>query len=286
MKAKVISGVLAAIFGITMLILQFTPAFSIAIAFFTFVANYELLHTAGLKNKGIYAVTSIPAAAMPFILDYDLLQYIPVPVSVLVMAYVFVLVVMMLKKYETTRFEHVAMALVSSLLIPYLISLLIEIRDFGNYPKSTNAFLTLYALLGAWITDTMAYFFGSKFGKHKMAPTISPKKSWEGAVGGVLGTIVVNVAVWGVFFLLYKLGLINRVLFPLWLVVLSSPIMSVCGMLGDLSASAIKRNYGVKDYGTIMGEGNGGVMDRFDSAVFVLGVSYAFLQIYGAIALR
>ncbi|MDD6061763.1 MAG: phosphatidate cytidylyltransferase [Oscillospiraceae bacterium] len=286
MKAKVISGILGALFGITMLILQFTPVFSIVVAFFTFMANFELLRTAGVKNKGIYALTSVAATAIPFILEYDLTQYLPVPTMIVFLLYVFVLVLMMLKSYETTRFEHVSMALVSSLLVPYLISLLIAIRDFGDFPRSTNVYLTLFALTNAWITDSMAYFFGSKFGKHKMAPKISPKKSWEGAVGGVFGNIVVNMIVWGVFYLLYKLELINKVMFPLWLVPIASVILAVIGMLGDLSASAIKRNYGVKDYGTIMGEGQGGVMDRFDSAVFVIGAMYAFLQIYGCIALR
>lgn len=281
MKAKVISGILAALFGITMLILQFTPVFSIAVAFFTFMANFELLRTAGVKNKRIYAFTSIPAIAMPFIFEYDLMRFVPIPVDILFLVYVFVLVLMMLRCYETTRFEHVSMAVVSSILIPYLISLLIAIRDFGAYSRSTSVYLTLFALTNAWITDSMAYFFGSRFGKHKMAPKISPKKSWEGAVGGVFGNMAVNMIVWSVFYLLFRVGLINRVAFPLWMVPIASFVLSAIAMLGDLSASAIKRNYGVKDYGTIMGEGQGGVMDRFDSAVFVIGALYAFLQLGG-----
>lgn len=286
MKAKVISGIVGALFGISMLILQFTPVFSIVVAFFTFMANYELLRTAGVKNKRIYAFTSVPAIAIPFILEYDLMRYVPIPVDILLLLYVFILVLMMLKCYATTRFEHVAMALVSSVLVPYLISLLICIRDFGDYSRSTNVYLTLFALTNSWITDSMAYFFGSRFGKHKMAPKISPKKSWEGAVGGVFGNVAVSLLVWGVFYLLSAVGWIQSVSFPLWLVPIASFVLSVIAMLGDLCASAIKRNYGVKDYGTIMGEGQGGVMDRFDSAVFVIGAMYAFLQIGGTAVLH
>ena len=286
MKAKVITGILGAVFGITMLALQFTFVFPIAVAFFTFMANFELLHSTGVRNKGILALTSVPAAAMPFIARYDLLQYVPIPTEALLFLYVFVLLVMMLAAYEKTRFEHVSMALVSSLLVPYTISLLIKIqRFFPDAPRSTQAYLMLFALICAWITDTMAYFFGVRFGKHKMSPKISPKKSWEGAIGGVFGTVVIQFAIYGVYFALYKFGLIQRLLCPVWLVPILSIPLSVISMLGDLSASVIKRNYGIKDYGTIMGEGNGGVMDRFDSAIFVLGGMYTCMLIYRAVTM-
>lgn len=287
MKSKVITGVLAAIFGITMVALMFTPVFTTALACFTLVANYELLHATGVKNKGIYVFTTIPAAGMPFILTYDLLQYSPVPLAAILLIYVFILLLMMLAQYDITRFEHVSMALVSSLLVPYVMSLLCEIRDFfPDAPRSTRGFLMLFALLCAWITDAMAYFTGVKLGKHKMAPKISPKKSWEGAIGGVLGAIVVNLIIYGVYYALYRFGLIERLLFPLWLLPILSAFLSVVGMLGDLSASVIKRNYGLKDYGFIMGEGNGGVMDRFDSGVFVIGAMYVLLLIYEAAGLH
>ena len=280
MKAKVTTGIIGGLFGIFMVTLQFTPLFAIVLAFFTFRANFELLRAAGTQNKALVVVSSIPATAMPFVLTYDLARYSPVPLIVLFLIYVFVLLLLMLALYEKTRFEHVSMALVSSLLVPYVMSLLVKIRDFyPDAPRSTRGYMLLFTLICAWITDTMAYFTGSKFGKHKMAPKISPKKSWEGAVGGVLGTIVVNLMIYGVYYALYRIGWIQRLLFPLWLMPILSALLSVVGMLGDLSASVIKRNYGIKDYGTVMGEGNGGVMDRFDSAVFVIGAMYVLLQI-------
>lgn len=283
MKTKVITGILAAIFGITMVALMFTPVFTTALACFTLLANYELLHATGVKNKAVYVLTTFPAAGMPFILTYDLTQYLPVPVIGVLLVYVFVLLLFMLARYDETRFEHISMALVSSLLVPYVMSLLCEIRDFfPDAPRSTRAFLMVYALICAWITDAMAYFTGVKFGKHKMSPKISPKKSWEGAIGGVVGNIIINLIIYGVYYLLYRFGLIQHLLFPLWLLPILSAFLSVIGMLGDLSASVIKRNYGIKDYGFIMGEGNGGVMDRFDSGVFVIGAMYVLLLIYDA----
>ena len=287
MKAKVLTGIIGAVFGITMVALQFTPVYVIALAFFTFLANYELLHATGVRNKAIIAVTSVPSAAMPFALSYDLTRFSPIPMVAVFLIYVFILLILMLAMYEQTRFEHISMALVSSLLVPYVMSLLIKIRDFyPDAPRSTRGFMMLFTLICAWISDTMAYFVGSKFGRHKMAPKISPKKSWEGAVGGVLGTIVVNLIIYGVYIVLYRLGWINRLLFPLWLVPILSALLSAIGMLGDLSASVIKRNYGIKDYGTVMGEGNGGVMDRFDSAIFVIGAMYVLLLIVRATGLH
>lgn len=287
MKTKVITGILAAIFGITMVALMFTPVFTTALACFTLLANYELLHATGVKNKAVYVLTTFPAAGMPFILTYDLTQYLPVPVIGVLLVYVFVLLLFMLARYDETRFEHISMALVSSLLVPYVMSLLCEIRDFfPDAPRSTRAFLMVYALICAWITDAMAYFTGVKFGKHKMSPKISPKKSWEGAIGGVVGNIIINLIIYGVYYLLYRFGLIQHLLFPLWLLPILSAFLSVIGMLGDLSASVIKRNYGIKDYGFIMGEGNGGVMDRFDSGVFVIGAMYVLLLIYDAAGLH
>ena len=287
MTTKVITGILAAIFGITMVALMFTPVFTTALACFTLLANYELLHATGVKNKAVYVLTTFPAAGMPFILTYDLTQYLPVPVIGVLLVYVFVLLLFMLARYDETRFEHISMALVSSLLVPYVMSLLCEIRDFfPDAPRSTRAFLMVYAIICAWITDAMAYFTGVKFGKHKMSPKISPKKSWEGAIGGVVGNIIINLIIYGVYYLLYRFGLIQHLLFPLWLLPILSAFLSVIGMLGDLSASVIKRNYGIKDYGFIMGEGNGGVMDRFDSGVFVIGAMYVLLLIYDAAGLH
>lgn len=287
MKSKVLTGILGAIFGITMVALMFTPVFTTALACFTLLANYELLHATGVKNKGVYVLTTFPAAGMPFILSYDLMQYSPVPLMAILLVYVFILLVMMLARYEETRFEHISMALISSLLVPYVMSLLCEIRDFfPDAPKSTRGYLMLLALLCAWLTDAMAYFTGVRFGKHKMSPKISPKKSWEGAIGGVLGTIVINLIIYAVYYALYRIGWIERLLFPLWLLPILSAFLSVVGMLGDLSASVIKRNYGLKDYGFIMGEGNGGVMDRFDSGVFVFGAMYVLLLIYQAAGLH
>ena len=120
----------------------------------------------------------------------------------------------------------------------------------------------LYILLlcgFAWVTDTGAYFTGVFFGKHKVAPEISPKKTVEGCIGGI--------ALCAIYTFVVSFIMMDGVKFPLLITALS-PIFAIAGMIGDLSASLLKRAYNIKDYGNIM-SGHGGIMDRFDSILFI-----------------
>lgn len=301
MKKKLLVGTFWGVVGITVLIFQFTPILGILLAFFALVANREILNVAQVKNKPIIVLSCIVAGIFPLAVEYkmyltehiEILKYIDAHISpmVFVLLYLFVLVILMFRKFEITRFEHVAMTLISSLFIPYLMSRIIVIRDMYKtvgldpYTRSNCVYLTLFVLVCSWITDTMSFIFGSKLGKHKMAPRISPKKTWEGAVGGLLGTAAINIIVWLVFFALSSAGKIKPIFVPLWIVPILSIVLSAISMVGDLAASTIKRNYGIKDFGKLMGDTHGGVMDRFDSAVFVCGAAYVFLEIFEAIRL-
>ncbi len=120
----------------------------------------------------------------------------------------------------------------------------------------------------AWVCDTCAYFAGRAFGKHKMAPVLSPKKTVEGAVGGCLGATVAG-AIFG--FVLYKNVTHDvSVIIVLMLITFAG---SIIAQLGDLLASGIKRDHDIKDYGNVI-PGHGGIMDRFDSVIFVTPCIY------------
>ena len=131
-------------------------------------------------------------------------------------------------------------------------------------------FLVLLCAGIAWGGDIMAYFSGYLFGKHKMAPKLSPKKTIEGAIGGVIGSVVIALG------MTYLYGLTafsaNSVVADVseqWIILVAFAAMgSFVGIIGDLFASAVKRQQGIKDYGNIM-PGHGGVLDRFDSFLFV-----------------
>ena len=130
-------------------------------------------------------------------------------------------------------------------------------------------FIVVYLFLVCMLTDTAAYFIGSKFGKHKLAPTISPKKSIEGSIAGTIAALIFPT-------LFVFLSGLNKFLFSsnyqLWLQIILCAILStslsIIDEAGDLFASSIKRRYGVKDYSEIF-PGHGGILDRFDSYLFV-----------------
>lgn len=149
--------------------------------------------------------------------------------------------------------------------IPFLMSFLILIRnmDYGIV-------LIWVIFIGAWGTDTMAYLFGRLFGKRKILPEISPKKTLAGAIGGILGCISLMIV----------FGFIVEIYFGLKMSFISLAMLGLlCGIvaqIGDWSASAIKRYVNVKDFGNIM-PGHGGVLDRFDSILFVAPVVYFVL---------
>ncbi len=139
----------------------------------------------------------------------------------------------------------------------------------GVFVDDIEAFyLTLTTILLVWAADTFAYFVGRSFGKHKLAPSVSPKKTWEGSVGGALGALLVAVVL--------KLTLLG---FVDWIHILV--IALICGIvsqLGDLAESKMKRSVGAKDSGAIL-PGHGGLLDRFDAMILASPLVYLYLDL-------
>ncbi len=131
-----------------------------------------------------------------------------------------------------------------------------------------GAFVVWLIFLCSWGCDTCAYCVGVLIGKHKMSPKLSPKKSVEGAVGGVAGTALLTALY--VFAFQSAMG-VDRTL--IWMLAGVSAAGALVSMIGDLTASAIKRNYGIKDYGKLI-PGHGGILDRFDSVIFTAPMIY------------
>ncbi len=154
--------------------------------------------------------------------------------------------------------------------VPVMLSTVYLIRQRGD-----GIYTVWFVFIGSWVCDTAAYFVGSAIGKHKMAPVLSPKKSWEGAVGGVLGSAIVG-AVAGFFIEKFKGGAMVSV--PIVYYVLVSAVCAVFSQVGDLTASAVKRHYKVKDYGNII-PGHGGILDRFDSMIVTGPLIYILLTL-------
>ena len=135
------------------------------------------------------------------------------------------------------------------------------------FPESDQgAWLMLFVAVCVWATDTFAYFVGRSLGRHKLAPTLSPRKTIEGSLGGLAGGLIVG-AVFG-----------NWIHLPLLHGLAIGAIAGVVGQLGDLFESAMKRELGVKDFGNVM-PGHGGILDRFDSLLFVVPLAYLYLHL-------
>ncbi|MBE6798947.1 MAG: hypothetical protein E7525_04140 [Ruminococcaceae bacterium] len=138
-------------------------------------------------------------------------------------------------------------------------------------------FYLIIVVIAAWACDTGAYFSGYFFGRHKMAPVISPKKTVEGAIGGVIFDMLAVLAACIIF------NHFSNATANIWLLVGLTPVLAVAGMFGDLVFSYIKRACGIKDYGKIM-PGHGGVLDRFDSVVAVAPLVYLIVAHFPIVA--
>lgn len=138
--------------------------------------------------------------------------------------------------------------------------------------RANQIMLTLMAFGTPLAGDTLAYFIGSAYGKHKLCPAVSPKKSVEGALAGLLGSLFFSMLMCGIFSFFGPVP-------PLWHFMVLGVVCGVAGQVGDLFASLIKRHCGVKDFGTIF-PGHGGVMDRVDSVYWATVVIYAYLNLF------
>lgn len=281
MKQRVITAVvLLALLAVVVWQIN-TPVLVLVIAFLAAVAANEIMRCAKVENTFIRVVATGYAACVPFFASAKALTpwvseavwgkvIGAVPGVVYLIALVLVLLLAMLKGYAYTTFEDVAVSVFAGALVPFGFSVFIRLRDMFQI-EQFGIYLIFYGLICALATDSGAQLAGMAFGKHKMSPNISPKKTVEGAVGGLIFSLILNA----VAIILYnRLADFKMDEFAVTVLLAACLPVSFLGMMGDLSASVLKRNFGVKDFGKIF-PGHGGVMDRFDSSMFTLPVTYA-----------
>ena len=282
MLVRVIVGVICALFAIGLLVAigyGYGAYVSIVIALFSALCVHEIMGVSQCKNRFMTRVNMIFAACVPLYIGFDLERIIKVSPGIITGIYVLAVLIILLKCYDYTKFENAAMGLFASIAIPVSASCLTLTYEFMDkypsiYSKSSEVFVILTAMFCAWLCDTFALFSGMALGKHKLAPNISPKKTVEGAIGGVVGTTISSLISWAIF---------NKWFFHFdtikwWMVLIFVPVICVMGMCGDLAASVIKRNFGVKDYGTLFPE-HGGAMDRIDSFLFSMPATYIIVRL-------
>ena len=264
MKTRIITAVVAIAIFLPVLILSHTVALPVAMALCAFVAVYEMISCIGLRKA--YAL-NIPlylaALGLPFLMRYakdaDFVRQCLVAVMLVFTLYLFAVLTFSHGKYKLCDVS-VCFFTVSYILAGFLSILFL--RDWvvgGEY-----VYLTVF--IGAWVTDTFAYFCGMLFGqggKHKLIPDVSPKKTVEGSIGGTIFCMIAML----VFGLI--VNRISGVLHAnLIVLVVGGFLAAIVAQVGDLCMSLIKRTYGIKDYGKLF-PGHGGMLDRFDSVIAV-----------------
>lgn len=270
-----------------LLVLSAAPAWAtlILLVGLCAIGAHELLHAVGCGgDRFLLWVTVLAAGAVPLgvfaeqFYSVMLLQAdgvlaetaeSPLVLEALAMLFVFLLFVHAILHYgkETAvPFAHLTAAIFAGLVFPLMISCLLRLRL-----AELGAVLVWTPLAISFGSDTCALFGGMLFGKHKLAPLVSPKKTVEGAVGGLAGGVL-GMA------LLDLIGswAMHALLMPPARVLIFGLVGSVISQIGDLSFSVIKREFGVKDYGKLL-PGHGGVLDRFDSVTFVAPVVWLLL---------
>ena len=192
MKTRIITAVLAiVIILVPCFVFLHSFVLPLILGLFSAIAVYEIINATGGKNKPILILSCLTAAAIPFSFHFNLeIPFMPVAI-IYVLAYLIIMVPM----HKITKFNDVITALFSTVAVPCSLSVFVLLRDtYIVYPdkfsKSAGVFLILFAMFCAWMTDTFAYFTGKFLGKHKLCPNVSPNKTIEGAVGGVIGNMI------------------------------------------------------------------------------------------------
>ncbi len=268
MKQRIITAVLAFFVLLPVLIFSDTFIFPLGLAVCAVLSVWEMFACVGLKNAWLFtAPMYVLGAAFPFLIRYlpdsDLLAPIAICAAVVWTLYAFTVLIFSHGKYPL---EAVFVASFSLFYIFIGFNAILFIHDCEPGGK----YLYYICFLGAWITDIFAYFCGRAFGKHKLIPDVSPKKTVEGSIGGTVFCILVMV-IFG--FVVEKL--VPEISANLLIFAVAGVLIAVVSQIGDLSMSVIKRKYGVKDYGFIF-PGHGGVLDRFDSVIAVSALLMIF----------
>lgn len=261
---------LVAAVGVPLLlvILLLAPAEATALlcALLAAVGCYELMHAAGGGEWRLLAAMPVLAAGNTLVFS-DVWGMGELGALGLYIAVVYALAAAVAThgRERALSFATAMAGVFSSALLPMAFASLALLR-------ATSSALALTPFIGAFMSDTGAFFSGRAFGKHKLAPKVSPNKTVEGSVGGFVGSVA------GMLIFHFAARAALRLDLGWYVAVLMGLLGSLLGQLGDLSFSVIKREFGIKDYGRIFLE-HGGVLDRFDSVLFVAPAYWLLLSL-------
>ncbi len=275
MVTRIVSAVVGIIVGVSILIIDNIYLYIAVISFFSAVGTYELISAVKCsRHKLLSWYCIICSALIPAAVCIDFFAPYRMPA---LFAYVIVLLIMMMANHKSVKLLEAAACGGAGIFIPMSLSGIILIR-YSFESRSVGVFMIVFMLFSAWFGDGGAYFVGTFLGKHKLCPEISPKKTVEGLIGGLVTVgIVVTVQC-----LVYNLLIQHDVTMNYAVLIPVAIVGSGIGVLGDLTASVIKRQYEIKDFGNLM-PGHGGVLDRFDSVLFTVPFMYIVFSFFSPI---
>ena len=271
MKSNLPSRILVALlFGPPLLILSYLGKlyFLVLIVFLTLLALLELIY--------IYRVKGVNLPRIPLLIFGVLIagtSYFHVPDVLLLIIFsslLYVSLFQIVRRGTRQATSNISSFMFASIYVPFLFSFLVLIREMPrtlNIEYRTGGLWIIFILFCVWLSDTLAYFVGSSLGRHKLCPGISPGKSVEGFVAGIVGAVVAAMLSYHFF-----LGSV-----PLTDLLILSLIIGSVGQIGDLMESSFKREADLKDSSRIL-PGHGGILDRFDSLLFVAPAVYFYLK--------
>lgn len=275
MKERVASGVSLVIFLAAIVVFNstFPAALNIAIALISVLAVFEIISALGLSKNFVLLVPSLIFSAVIPLLQLVTPQQIQADTLQQAAYFLYTVVIFgaLILYHKVITFREVGVIYSMSLMIPSALETIISIRTLGG---RHGMFYVIIAIFSAWIADTGAFFAGRRWGKHKLCPNISPKKTVEGVIGGFALNIIAMVVFGYLFHAIYYAYSVEISYLTLVIIGFFGTIMSI---LGDLSFSLIKRSCHIKDFGEII-PGHGGILDRFDSVIFEAPFVYLLVQ--------
>lgn len=259
MKTRVISGAVLAVIAISALGFGGWYLFGIC-AVISLIGMYELYRVAGIQKTAIAMAGYLTSVFYYLALALNITEY-DIFIFVLGFMAIMTIYVFTFPKYKS---EDVMMSIVGIFYVALMLSYIYKVRILDD-----GIYIVWLIFISSWGNDTFAYFTGVLLGKHKMTPKLSPKKSVEGAIGGIVGATVLGVG----YGIIISSKMTSVIQYPAFVFGVASFFGSFLAIVGDLVASAIKRNYNIKDYGNLI-PGHGGILDRFDSVIFTAPAVY------------
>ena len=259
---RLISGIILLAIMISTVVVGGDVLFALVVLI-SLIGLMEIYRVANIHKTVLALAGYLATLALDFSIRFhysDCMFYTIVVLLLIVMA----IYVILYPKYKS---EQIAMTIFGFVYVSVMLSYLYQLRILNN-----GTYLIWLAFIGAWGSDTCAYCVGMLIGKHKLPSELSPKKSIEGCIAGIVGAGLI--------------GFLYATIFKSHLTTIDNPQMtlaiigaasSVLSQIGDLAASAIKRNHGIKDYGKLI-PGHGGILDRFDSIIFTAPIVYLLLM--------